>query len=362
MPQGCDNGVRLCLRCKDDEPSFAGQVERFQSQHTTNATDSRCHRNSGTVQADANVALGGNFVKNRADAATCRIADDVDILCDAEHGLHRSPQRSAVTGHVGIDAELLAAQKDGAAVAANIAGHDDGVAGLRFCARQADTGQTAETLETDNTVRTCEKQLEPGNYTVQVTACSGSYETASPVLSFTVKYRRPVTAPVLEVNGGTYNTSTTITWDDGERAVGYRIRIIREEFCYEFSHLVCPPVGVDSSLDPVYQNDITIVEEDMGMQHSWSGVLTEGFYWVYVTAYNAAGDTAEAYHSLNVRVPLEGDLDDDGKLTQQDAALLEQYLLGDLAFSRYGMTLRADMDGDGRVNGFDLALLRQKIV
>ncbi|MFR4393250.1 MAG: dockerin type I domain-containing protein [Ruminococcus callidus] len=41
-------------------------------------------------------------------------------------------------------------------------------------------------------------------------------------------------------------------------------------------------------------------------------------------------------------------------MTQQDAALLEQYLLGDLAFSRYGMTLRADMDGDGRVNGFDL--------
>lgn len=237
-----------------------------------------------------------------------------------------------------------------------------GALSYRVCFVNADTGQTAETLETDNTVRTCEKQLEPGNYTVQVTACSGSYETASPVLSFTVKYRRPVTAPVLEVNGGTYNTSTTITWDDGERAVGYRIRIIREEFCYEFSHLVCPPVGVDSSLNLVYQNDITIVEEDMGMQHSWSGVLTEGFYWVYVTAYNAAGDTAEAYHSLNVRVPLEGDLDDDGKLTQQDAALLEQYLLGDLAFSRYGMTLRADMDGDGRVNGFDLALLRQKIV
>lgn len=237
-----------------------------------------------------------------------------------------------------------------------------GALSYRVCFVNADTGQTAETLETDNTVRTCEKQLEPGNYTVQVTACSGSYETASPVLSFTVKYRRPVTAPVLEVNGGTYNTSTTITWDDGERAVGYRIRIIREEFCYEFSHLVCPPVGVDSSLNLVYQNDITIVEEDMGMQHSWSGVLTEGFYWVYVTAYNAAGDTAEAYHSLNVRVPLEGDLDDDGKLTQQDAVLLEQYLLGDLAFSRYGMTLRADMDGDGRVNGFDLALLRQKIV
>ncbi|MFR3811355.1 MAG: hypothetical protein ACLTXT_02345 [Ruminococcus callidus] len=47
--------------------------------------------------------------------------------------------------------------------------------------------------------------------------------------------------------------------------------------------------GRGSSLDLVYQNDITIVEEDMGMQHSWSGVLTEGFYWVYVTAYNAAG-------------------------------------------------------------------------
>ena len=70
-----------------------------------------------------------------------------------------------------------------------------GALSYRVCFLNADTGQVAETLETDNTVRTCEKQLEPGNYTVQVTACSGSYETASPVLSFTVKYRRPVTAP-----------------------------------------------------------------------------------------------------------------------------------------------------------------------
>ena len=72
-----------------------------------------------------------SFIEDRADAAASRIADDVDVLGRVEHAFDRPPQGCAVTGHVGVDAELVPFEEDRAAVTADVAADDDGIA--RFC-------------------------------------------------------------------------------------------------------------------------------------------------------------------------------------------------------------------------------------
>ena len=73
------------------------------------------------------MALAGDFIEDRTDAAAGCIADDVDVLGRIQHGFDSPPQGRTVTGHVGVDAELVAGQENRAAVTADVAADDDGI-------------------------------------------------------------------------------------------------------------------------------------------------------------------------------------------------------------------------------------------
>lgn len=218
----------------------------------------------------------------------------------------------------------------------------------------SDTGEEAASTLSTGGERSWEVQLDAGNYWAQVVAVRGEYETKSNQMTFYVEYARP-TKVEITINSDTSDKPVEISWTESENAVEYEINIYRIEYP---DPVIIPgslPTGIPMEKKIVYVNEKT------NGALSWSGYLEEGSFFVDVTAINPDGDTMISFAQLNLKPDLLGDLNYDGQLTEQDALILQSYLLGETDFANHGLWVRTDLNEDNKINGIDLAMLRQAI-
>ena len=76
------------------------------------------------------IALSGDLIEDRAHSAASGIADNMYIGGRCQDIVHSVPERRTVAGHIGLDSVIIPGEQDRAAVAADIAGHDDTVSRL----------------------------------------------------------------------------------------------------------------------------------------------------------------------------------------------------------------------------------------
>lgn len=137
----CLSGILVRVKCsqdclcalmghKHDKPPLAGQIERLQSEHATYTLDRRGNGNGVRIQFHPDLALGGDFVKDRAHTSPRGIAYHMDVLCGIKGSLDSAPEGCAVTGDICRDIEVVAGQEDGAAVPSDVPSDDDIITGL----------------------------------------------------------------------------------------------------------------------------------------------------------------------------------------------------------------------------------------
>ena len=77
---------------------------------------------------------------------------------------------------------------------------------------------------------------------------------------------------------------------------------------------------------------------------------------------SSAGELVVKRHNISVVEPsiIYGDVNDDGKVTPLDAALVMQHVVGELTLTS-NQQVRADVTGNGALSSMDAALILQKI-
>ncbi len=251
---------------------------------------------------------------------------------------------------------------------------------------------------------------EPGNYSVYVSAYNSAGWADSNTINFTVS-KPNLEAPNLnvDVNG----QEVTFSWNFVDNATGYDLRIYnsdgtsyadywdfrsdensltitmpaKTEFSaavcsknsnYEECFSYCQPVNfktrvnkyiisfvcdgdIISSKEVTYNSTYGTLPTPTKIGCTFAGWYTEKDSGTKVTADTIVNITSDqTLYAHWEKVYIKGDVNADGKLTVDDAALLQKYLLNETTLTETQYIL-ADLNTDGAVNGIDLALLRQKL-
>ena len=81
----------LCFWCHNDHSSFTCKVKWLQSKHSADSLHFRCNRNFFSIQTDSNITLSRNLIKYCSNSTSCRITDDMQIMCCIYHFFHSMP-------------------------------------------------------------------------------------------------------------------------------------------------------------------------------------------------------------------------------------------------------------------------------
>ena len=135
-----DGAVGIVGPDEGDEPAFVGDVERIEPEDLAGGGDGFADRDLAFVDRDREAARLGDLDQAAGEAAAGQVPEAMHIDAGIEERQDRRGHGGAVAGDRRLEAEALARRHDGDAVASDIAGENDDIAGpdrLRLDGRRA---------------------------------------------------------------------------------------------------------------------------------------------------------------------------------------------------------------------------------